>query len=104
MKQQIEVTTDVELAEGTMAATEVDGRWIGVARADGELYGFDDECSHDECPLTTGSVIGREVECECHGARFDLRTGAVTKAPATEPIRTYPARVEDGKVVVELEP
>lgn len=103
MTHEIAVTTDVELADGQMAATEVDGRWIGVARTGGVVYGFDDECSHDECPLTTGAVVGDEIECECHGARFDLRTGAVTKAPATEPIRTYPARVVDGRVMVELD-
>ena len=40
--------------------------------------------------------------CPRHGARFDIRTGAPLTLPAYEPVETFPVRVEDGMVKVEL--
>jgi nitrite reductase/ring-hydroxylating ferredoxin subunit len=37
-----------------------------------------------------------------HGSRFDLRTGAALNLPATEPVRTFPVRVIDGIVGVDV--
>ena len=40
--------------------------------------------------------------CPRHGSQFDLATGVPRSLPATQPVPTYPVRVVDGKVVVEL--
>jgi 3-phenylpropionate/trans-cinnamate dioxygenase ferredoxin subunit len=45
-------------------------------------------------------VIGEEIECVRHGARFNIRTGAVTAPPAYEPVATFPVRVQDGVIQV----
>ena len=42
------------------------------------------------------------VKCPLHGSRFDLRTGEPMEDPAEEPLRCYPASVQDGVVRVEL--
>ena len=39
------------------------------------------------------------VICPRHGARFDLRTGAVLSLPATEDVEAFPVVVRDGEVV-----
>jgi 3-phenylpropionate/trans-cinnamate dioxygenase ferredoxin subunit len=40
------------------------------------------------------------VVCPRHGARFNIRTGAVTAPPAYEGVHAFPVRVEDGQVLV----
>jgi nitrite reductase/ring-hydroxylating ferredoxin subunit len=41
------------------------------------------------------------VECNFHGGQFNIRTGEVVAPPCMEPVKTYPARVESGMVVIE---
>lgn len=71
---------------------------IAVYNIDGDLYAVEDVCTHDGAELAGGEVHGFEVECVRHGARFDVRTGAVTCPPAYEPIATFPVREEHGAI------
>jgi 3-phenylpropionate/trans-cinnamate dioxygenase ferredoxin subunit len=71
---------------------------IAVYNVDGDLYAIEDVCTHDGGDLAGGEVHGFEVECPRHGARFDLRSGEATLAPATEPVAAFPVRVEAGRV------
>lgn len=71
---------------------------IAVYNIDGALYAIEDTCTHDGGELAGGAVLGFEVECTRHGARFDVRTGAVTAAPAVVPVASFPVRVEDGAI------
>ena len=77
---------------------------IGVFNADGELYAIEDCCSHDDGPLAEGDWEPDEcvVVCPRHGSRFDLRTGRPLTLPAWEPVDTYPVRVVDGIVRVDV--
>ncbi len=43
------------------------------------------------------------IECALHGSCFDLRTGAPTNLPATEPVPVYPVRVEGDDVLVDVD-
>ena len=47
-------------------------------------------------------MIEQEVECPCHGSRFDVKSGAVRFLPATAPIATYPVKVEGEDILVEI--
>ena len=71
---------------------------IAVYNIDGDLYAVEDVCTHDCGELAGGEVHGFEVECPRHGARFDLRSGAVTSPPACAPIACFPVREEDGAI------
>lgn len=61
--------------------------WMAIrplpSTIDGDLAAIEDVCTHDGGELAGGPVEGFEVERARHGARFDLRTGAVTCPPAT---------------------
>jgi nitrite reductase/ring-hydroxylating ferredoxin subunit len=73
---------------------------LAVARlGDGSFAVFDDTCTHEECPLSEGELEGERVICYCHSSEFDVRSGAVLRGPATEPLRIYAART----VAAELE-
>jgi nitrite reductase/ring-hydroxylating ferredoxin subunit len=71
---------------------------IAVYNIDGDLYAIEDVCSHDGGELAGGQVHGFEVECPRHGARFDVRTGAVMCPPAYEPIASFPVHEVDGQI------
>ena len=84
--------------DGSLHEARVGGRLLGLARAGGEWSVFDAYCTHAECPLTDGWLEGGAVRCACHGALFDLATGAPLEGPADEPIRLYTCRVIEGRV------
>jgi len=71
---------------------------IAVYNIDGAFYAVEDVCTHDGGDLAGGEVHGFEVECPRHGARFDLRSGAVTCPPAYEPITSFPVHETDGAI------
>lgn len=75
---------------------------LGVTRAGGVWFAFENNCTHEDFPLTEGMVDGEELECALHGARFCLRSGAVRAIPASCGIRVFPVCVEDGSVYVDL--
>ena len=77
---------------------------LGVYNLDGRLYAIEDRCSHDDGPLCEGEFDAETgvVVCPRHGANFDIRTGDALTLPAYEPVATYPVRVVDGIVKVEV--
>ncbi|MCO5973725.1 MULTISPECIES: non-heme iron oxygenase ferredoxin subunit [Actinoallomurus] len=88
-------------AEGALAV-EIDGTPVAVVRADGEVYALRDVCSHAEVALSEGEVYDRTIECWLHGSCFDVRTGKPTNPPATQPVPTYPVKIEGDDVYVSL--
>jgi 3-phenylpropionate/trans-cinnamate dioxygenase ferredoxin component len=91
-----------EIPEGKVKVVVADGRQIALCNYGGTIYAIDDVCTHDRGPLGQGELIGREIECPRHGARFDVSTGAVTRLPAVRPVRTYPVQIADGQISVEV--
>jgi 3-phenylpropionate/trans-cinnamate dioxygenase ferredoxin subunit len=71
---------------------------IAVFNIDGELYAVEDVCTHDGGDLATGELYGYEIECPRHGARFDVRSGAVLSPPAYEPIAKFPLKIESDSI------
>ena len=93
--------TDVN--PGELALFEVAGRRIAVANSNGQFFAIDDTCTHEQCSLAEeGTLEGTVVTCGCHGAQFDVTTGAVLAPPAPEPVKAYPLRVDQGNLVVEV--
>jgi 3-phenylpropionate/trans-cinnamate dioxygenase ferredoxin subunit len=100
-----DVCPAAELAPGASRIVEVDGRKIGVFNCgDGELRAIEDRCSHDDGPLAEGPFDpgACTVECPRHGSLFDLNTGRPRTLPAYLPVDTFPVRVEDGIVKLEV--
>jgi len=91
-----------DVATGSALAVTVDDVDLAVVRDGDDVYAIYDECSHAAIPLSEGDVEGCEIECWLHGSRFDLRTGKPSGPPATEPVPTYPIRVEGDDVLVDV--
>jgi 3-phenylpropionate/trans-cinnamate dioxygenase ferredoxin subunit len=84
-----------------LASVIVRGREIALARLhDGSWVAFDNACTHEDCPLAEGDLVGERIVCVCHSSAFDVRTGEVLEGPAEEPISVYPVRIEDGELRV----
>jgi 3-phenylpropionate/trans-cinnamate dioxygenase ferredoxin component len=90
-------------ADGAIAV-EIDDTPVAVVRSGDSVYAISDICSHAEVSLSEGEVYDTTIECWLHGSCFDLRTGKPTNLPATQPIATYPVKVEDGNVYVSPGP
>ena len=97
---EIEALLLEELPDGSMRLVAADGLTIGLYRCHGELHAIEDRCSHDDGPLCEGERDGFCVVCPRHGARFDLRTGAVLSLPATEDVEAFEVVVRDGEAFV----
>ena len=78
---------------------------IGIVNCNGDILAVEDRCSHDDGDLMEGDVDEENctVECPRHGSEFDLRTGKPLNLPAYVPIETYPVKVEDGVIKVEVD-
>jgi 3-phenylpropionate/trans-cinnamate dioxygenase ferredoxin subunit len=101
----IKVCAVDEIDKGAAISAEIDGVRLAVVRCeDGSVHAVYDECSHAAVPLSEGEIDDCTLECWLHGSRFDLRTGAPTGLPATEPVPVYPVEIRDGFVFVSLTP
>ena len=92
-----------ELPPGTVRIVEAGPLLsIGVYNCDGELYGLEDRCSHDDGPLCEGDFDceDRVAICPRHGARFDIPTGRALALPAYIAVETFRVRVRDDGIVV----
>lgn len=102
-------------------ASEVNG-WISVCDADllerNDVVRFDHEdhtyaiyrteddtfhatdgiCTHGNTHLADGMVKGRLVECPKHNGRFDITDGSPQRLPVCVALRTYPVKVENGRI------
>jgi 3-phenylpropionate/trans-cinnamate dioxygenase ferredoxin subunit len=91
-----------ELPEEGALAVEIDGTPVAVVRTGDDVYALRDVCSHAEVALSEGDVYNHTIECWLHGSCFDLRTGKPTNPPATQPVPTYPVKIEGDDVYVSL--
>ena len=92
-----------DLWDGVGAAVIVQGRDLAIFRVGDETFAIDNLCTHGHARLCDGFVEGFEVECPLHQGRFDLRSGAATCAPAVDAVRSYPVRIDGGRVCVEID-
>ena len=88
---------------GTIRRVTVDGLPpLAVYRLDDGFFITDDTCTHGQASLSEGVIDGDMVECPLHAGCFSIRTGEPMAFPAAVPIRTYPARVVNDEIFVEL--
>ncbi len=102
VQEFIKACDETEIIEGKIKTVELKDRPIAIARFEGTIYAIDNICTHDGGNLGEGNVVKGQVQCPRHGARFDLKTGQVTRMPAVIGINTYEVKVENGQVFVAI--
>ncbi|MGH3759411.1 non-heme iron oxygenase ferredoxin subunit [Actinophytocola sp.] len=91
-----------DLDDGKPFAVEVDDVELVLVRQGDTVHALRDECSHAELALSEGEVTPKGIECWLHGSCFDLRTGAPSSPPATEPVDVFAVEIRDGEVHVDV--
>ena len=96
-KGLVKVAKTSDIAVGCIKVFEIEDISIAVCNVGGEFYAVENVCTHDDAPLGEGTLIGKEIECPRHRARFDVTTGAVTRLPAYAPLRTFPVIISESR-------
>jgi 3-phenylpropionate/trans-cinnamate dioxygenase ferredoxin component len=75
---------------------------FAIYRVDDTAYASDGLCTHEKVHLCDGLVMDHVIECPKHNGRFDIRDGRPLGAPACVALKTYPVKLVDGKVLIEI--
>jgi 3-phenylpropionate/trans-cinnamate dioxygenase ferredoxin component len=102
MSGWVDVGSLDELRSSMRLEGDVDGYRVRVAFVGGNLYAFEDRCTHDDSPFDDAPIEDSEIICPRHGARFCLRTGEALSPPAYEPLRIFAVREVAGRVEVRV--
>jgi vanillate O-demethylase monooxygenase subunit len=99
-----------EVGAAPVPVTLLDERLV-VARLDGEIVAFDDQCPHRGAALSVGWIEDQALVCPYHGWRYGADGGCVripslgddARFPARAALRPRPVAVHLGLVWVALE-
>ena len=91
-----------ELPTDDVMGLAVAGRDIALYTVGDAVYATDNLCTHGHARLCDGFLDGHEIECPLHQGKFDVRTGQPSCAPVTEAVRSYPVRIEGGRVFLQI--
>lgn len=98
--QRVAEVDDISPGQGKIV--EVAGQKIALFNVAGDFHAIDNGCTHRGGPLGEGRLEETTVTCPWHGARFDVTSGQVLSPPAPTQIESYPTKVEDGSVWLEI--
>ena len=69
---------------------------------DDEYFATEGLCTHERVHLADGLVMDDIIECPKHNGRFNYKTGKALAAPVCVNLKTYPTKVENGKVFIDI--
>ena len=98
MGEWVVVARLADLPEGSTRQVEVDGAPVCLYNVGGQVCATQDSCTHAHASLADGWLEDGVIECPLHQATFDVRTGKVLSAPATEDLRVYAVDVDGGDI------
>lgn len=78
-----------------------DGIGCALFHVDGKLFALQNNCPHMDSPIEDGAVERGVLTCPWHGWQFNLATGVSLMSDHIR-IPSYPVRIENGQVFVEL--
>ncbi len=102
-KNWIKALDTTKVARGDVARWDHDGRSYAIFRTDSDaFYATDDICTHEYAHISDGYVEGTTIECTRHAGCFDFRTGQALNPPVCVNLRTFPVKVEDGAIYIDI--
>lgn len=103
MSNWIEACAVGDIAEEDVMRLDHAGKTFAIFRSpDNKYYATDGLCTHEQIHLADGLVMDNIIECPKHNGRFDYRTGEAKGAPVCINLKTYPVKVENGKVMIGI--
>lgn len=99
----VDVCATDDIEEEDVIEVEWAGRTFAVYRSPQDTFHATDPlCTHERASLADGLVQGDVIECPKHNGRFNYKTGEARRPPARENLRTYPVRIEGGRVFIGI--
>jgi 3-phenylpropionate/trans-cinnamate dioxygenase ferredoxin subunit len=103
MADWVDVCAETDIEEEDVIRFDHGGRTFAVYRDEhGAVFCTDGLCTHEQVHLADGLVLDDTIECPKHNGRFNYKTGAALRAPVCEALATYPARLRDGRIEVQV--
>lgn len=100
--QWIKITKVDNIPPREGRAVQVGHREIALFNLPDGIKAIDNRCPHNQGPLCDGITTGGAVVCPLHGWKVCLDSGRVTRPDLPIKVRTYPVRVEDGVIQIQL--
>lgn len=100
--QWIDALATDDLPNDDVIGVAVAGKDIAIYTIGDDVFATDNLCTHGNARLCDGFLDGHEIECPLHQGKFDVRNGKPACEPATEPLRTYPVRIEGQRVFLQI--
>ena len=102
MNTWVRVCAAADIDEEDLIRWDHEGRTFAIYRTRHGYFATDGLCTHEDAHLEDGMVIGTVIECPLHQATFDIPSGRALTAPACDDLQTYPIRVEDETVFIQI--
>ncbi|MDP9138766.1 MAG: MocE family 2Fe-2S type ferredoxin [Pseudomonadota bacterium] len=103
MGQWIEAGQAGDIEQEDVTRFDYGGRTFAIYRSpDDRYYATDGFCTHEKAHLADGLVMDNIIECPKHNGRFDYRTGTAKGAPVCVDLKTYPVKIEAGKILIDV--
>ena len=103
MPKTVKVAEVSEFGPGEGKTVEVEGVSLALFNVDGTYFAISNACTHVGGSLGEGALIGNEVTCPLHAARFDVTCGKVLSGPASSDAKSFAVSLVGNEVFVELE-
>jgi 3-phenylpropionate/trans-cinnamate dioxygenase ferredoxin subunit len=117
MSSFVDVAAVEDLEAGSMRKVTVAGQEVLLARVRGSFYAVDSKCAHMGGDLSQGTLEGSVLTCPVHHSQYSLTDGHVVRwtdwtglkagfsklLKSPHGIKSYPVKVEAGRVLVSLD-
>lgn len=91
-----------DLTPGKMRGVEANGKRVLLVNLEGKYYAIDNICGHLGCLLSDGTLLGDNIQCICHGSKYDVRTGSIINGPTRKPQSVFQIRIEGEQILVNV--
>src|SRR5262245_46934915 len=98
----IDVGAAEELARRELQPVTAKRARIALSYRNGEFNAISGVCNHVGGPLGEGKLDGDYVVCPWHFWKFHYRTGEGEPGFEEDRVPSYPAKVENGRVLVDI--
>jgi nitrite reductase/ring-hydroxylating ferredoxin subunit len=99
---KVVVGKTADIQEGKLEHITAGGKEIVVTKLDGNYYAIDNICTHAGAELHEGELKNSELTCPWHGAKWDVKTGALISFPQKlKPLQSHKVVVENDTLYVE---
>ncbi|MBI1925367.1 Rieske (2Fe-2S) protein [Candidatus Poribacteria bacterium] len=101
MPEFVKVAKTAEIQPGNCIGVKVEGVFVGIYNINGQYHAINNICPHLGGVLHYGFLSEQVITCPIHLWEFDVTTGKCVW-PGQERIATYPVKVEDEDVLVDV--